>query len=186
MICSALEPIELTCEFFTQLLNFIIAIIVDNYAKVVESVQDFEAEQEFFTDLTSVVNVSFKALWLQWPSKRDLVDQLSKSAVVNVRYGTLRVLFPTWSRQGIRSFLHHYSRYEFMSPTREKDNAISHALAGWILKSHPSLMFNPTLTVGILALFLRDCATDCGRGRGEVGCAVGRASPHGWREGAGR
>ena len=123
-------PIELTCEFSAQMLNFIIAIIVDNYAKVVESVLDFEAEQEFFTDLTSVVNVSFKAVWLRWPSNRDLMDQLSKSVVVNLRYGTLRVLFPTWSRQGIQSFLHHYSRYEFMSATREKDNAISNELAG--------------------------------------------------------
>ena len=98
-------------------------------------VQDFEAEQEFFTDLASVVNVSFTAVLLRWPSKRDLMAQLSNSVVVNVRYGTLRSLFPTWNRHGIKSFLHHYSRYEFMSTTREKDNAISNELAGWLIKS---------------------------------------------------
>ena len=88
--------IELTCEFSAQLLNFIIAIIVDNYDKVVESVLDFEAEQEFFTDLTSVVNVSFKAVWLRWPSNRDLMDQLSKSVVVNLRYTCILAYMHTY------------------------------------------------------------------------------------------
>ena len=139
-------------------------------AKVVEFVQDFEAEQEFFTDLASVVNVFFKAVLLRWPSKRVLMEQFSNSVVVNVRYGTLRNLFPTWNRHSMRSFLHHYSRYEFMSATREKDNAISHELAGWLLKV---ILMDVLLLTANLAiqsddwnsrLRFRDCAANCDGG----------------------
>ena len=113
-----------------QLLNFIIAIIVDSYAKVAQSVEDYEAEQEFFTDLTSIIVISFKANVLRWPSKQLLIRQLRGSRVTNVHYGILRLLVPTWQKDSMKSFLHHYARYEFMSVTHEKHDDMSKELSG--------------------------------------------------------
>jgi len=81
---------------FMIMLNFIIAIISDAYIKVMESVVDFEAEQESFTDMISVIFMSVKSLVLRWPAHRELIDGLKQCPRTNVDYGVLRRVFPQW------------------------------------------------------------------------------------------
>ena len=73
------------------MLNFIIAIIVEAYMKVVTEIADMESDQEFCTDVTSVTFVSIKSVVLRWPGHMQLIEALkacSKSNVVSLTANT--------------------------------------------------------------------------------------------------
>jgi len=98
------------------LLNFIIAIIVEAYMKVVTAVAMMEADQEFVSDVTSVTFVSVKSLVLRWPGHMQLINELKNSCYsTTISHCVMRRLFPKFRMKGITSFLHHYKRYDFMS-----------------------------------------------------------------------
>ena len=97
---------------FMFMLNFIIAIICQCYIKVVQSVVDMEADQEFFTDCTSIVIVSAKSFYFQWPPHKKLVRALRTLETNYCGYVELRVLFPELSTRTMQSFMTHYRRYE--------------------------------------------------------------------------
>ena len=106
---------------FMIMLNFIIAIIVEAYMKVVTSIADMEADQEFCSDVTSVLLVSCKSVVLRWPGHMHIIDALQTCRKEYITYGVLRLLFPKWRRRGVLSFLHHYTRYDFVAPWHRKE-----------------------------------------------------------------
>ena len=106
---------------FMIMLNFIIAIIVEAYMKVVTSIADMEADQEFCSDVTSVLFVSCKSMVLRWPGHMQIMDMLQTCRKQYITYGVLRLLFPKWRRRGMLGFLHHYARYDFVLPSHEKE-----------------------------------------------------------------
>jgi len=103
------------------MLNFIIAIIVEAYMKVVSSIADMEADQEFCSDVTSVLFVSCKSVVFRWPGHMHIIDALQTCRKEYITYGMMRFLFPKWRRRGILSFLHHYARYDFVAPWHKKE-----------------------------------------------------------------
>jgi len=90
------------------MLNFIIAIIVEAYMKVVQSIADMEAEQEFFSDVSSVTYVSIKSLVLRWPGHMQLIKALTENRENICNYTTMRRMFPKWRRRSLMGFLKHY------------------------------------------------------------------------------
>jgi hypothetical protein len=111
--------------FFMLMLNFIIAIIVEAYMKVVKGIEEMESDQEFFTDVTSVVIVSIKSFIHRWPGHQQLISAIGDSKMKSVDYLTLRQIFPEWDRRGMKHFLHYYGRYGYMSS--EHNTEISEA-----------------------------------------------------------
>ena len=103
------------------MLNFIIAIIVEAYMKVVSSIADMEADQEFCSDVMSVLFVSCKSVVFRWPGHMHIIDALQTCRKEYITYGMMRFLFPKWRRRGILSFLHHYARYDFVAPWHKKE-----------------------------------------------------------------
>jgi hypothetical protein len=53
---------------FLTMLNFIIAIIVDSYAKVCQENEELKTDQEFFTDVIDVFTVACNPGFFGWPS----------------------------------------------------------------------------------------------------------------------
>jgi len=104
---------------FMIMLNFIIAIIVDAYMKLVASIADMEADQEFCSDVSSVMYVSIKSLVLRWPGHMQLIKALEENRKIVCSYATMRRLFPGWGRRILMGFLKHYERYDFMAITHE-------------------------------------------------------------------
>ena len=76
--------------------------------KVVASIADMEADQEFCSDVSSVTYVSIKSLVLRWPGHMQLIKALQDNRKMNCTYATLRLLFPKWGRRGVMGFLKHY------------------------------------------------------------------------------
>jgi hypothetical protein len=99
---------------FMIMFNFIIAIIVESYMKVVREVEMYEAEQEFFTDITSVTVAGVKSALQRWPRHPQLIKRLKNSPIRVINYAILRVLFPGWKSSSMTSFLTYYSQYDFM------------------------------------------------------------------------
>jgi hypothetical protein len=99
---------------FMIMFNFIIAIIVESYLKVVEEVEEYEAEQEFFTDIKSVTAAEITSTLMRWPKHRLLIAKLQDEETVSsvVDYNSIRALFPSWKLSSIVSFLNFYSQYD--------------------------------------------------------------------------
>ena len=93
--------------------------------KVVAEIADMESDQEFFSDVASVTFVSIKSTVLGWPGHMQLIAELKACRKTNINYSSLRLLFPsgTWKRKSIISFLHHYTRYEFMAVGARKESS---------------------------------------------------------------
>lgn len=100
---------------FMCMLNFIIAIIIDAYMKVVTAAKIQEADQEFFTDVISIVNVSIKSWLYNWPGHIQLIRELDKLKTSKVEYMIARRIFPDKGRRSLMSFLQHYARYPHMA-----------------------------------------------------------------------
>jgi len=100
---------------FMTMLNFIIAIIIDAYMKVVNVAKLMEAEQEFFTDVIHVSIVSAKS-WLHlWPGHICLFKACEMLRSSKLDYMILRKLFPRKSHKSLISFLKHYAHYDFIN-----------------------------------------------------------------------
>eukprot|EP00961_Rhodomonas_salina_P209269 2824740-Rhodomonas_salina.1 len=84
--------------------------------KVVEQIEQNEAEQEFLTDCAAVVAVSLTGLIRRWPRHTHLISILSNSFKAEVGYVELKAVDPQWHAFSLRAFLEHYSRYHFMRP----------------------------------------------------------------------
>jgi hypothetical protein len=82
--------------------------------QVVSEVEDMEADQEFFSDITSVAVVGVKSLLMRWPRHRQLIATLKDSQMRVINYATMRLLFPGWKPSSMVSFLNYYSNYDFM------------------------------------------------------------------------
>jgi len=97
------------CMMYDRImLNFIIAIIVETCMKVVASITDIEVEQEFLSDVTSVMYVSVKSLVLGCPGHMKLIKALKENRKIVCNYATMRRLFPKWGRSSLMGFLKHY------------------------------------------------------------------------------
>ena len=99
------------------MLNFIIAIIVEAYMKVVKQVGEQESDQEFVTDVCSTLYATSKSFLFGWPGHLTLIKNLRITRKHALDYQAIRLMFPTWKRKGMLSFLHHYKRFTYMHPT---------------------------------------------------------------------
>ena len=100
---------------FMTMLNFIIAIIIDAYMKVVNVAKLMEAEQEFFTDVIHVSTVSAKSWLHQWPGHIAMFNECNKLRASKLDYMILRKLFPGKSRAALLSLLKHYAQYDYIN-----------------------------------------------------------------------
>ena len=95
---------------FLMMLNFIIAIIVDSYAKVCEELSSQKADQEFFTDAADIFTVSCNPAFFGRPSHFKLIESLQKSRKNTLTYMDLRNMSPGWKVKSIKAFMNHYQR----------------------------------------------------------------------------
>jgi hypothetical protein len=89
--------------------------------QVVSEVEEMEADQEFFSDITSVSVVGIKSLLMRWPKHEQLIATLKHSQMRTINYATLRFLFPRWKPSSMVSFLNYYSNYDFMHVTHRNE-----------------------------------------------------------------
>ena len=96
-------------------LNFVLALIVEAYLKVREYNEDLEVENEFLTDVYQSIGAKWKWHALGWGSPDEFREGLQ------TLFGKSSVDFDDLCRVGgfrstraVRSFMEHYSRYEYM------------------------------------------------------------------------
>jgi hypothetical protein len=115
---------------FLLVLNFLLAIIVEGYMSVVDTINACEVEQEFFTDIFGTLYSMIKGRLSGWPRRKKLGLFLEhwkgKSTVGYVD------LFETGmfrDHQAVCSFLRYYGTYDFLVPApvgrygRKEDNS---------------------------------------------------------------
>jgi len=76
--------------------------------KVVASIADMEAEQEFCSDVSSVTYVSINSLVLCWLGHMQIIKALKANHKFVCNYATMCRLFPQWGRRSLMIFLKHY------------------------------------------------------------------------------
>jgi hypothetical protein len=104
---------------YLLILNFLLAIIVDAFMDTRKHIVDLEIEQEFFTDLFSMILSVTMGKYNGWPSPKVLGLVLAQQkAKFNVGFVDLcrTGLFKT--PQSISSFMKFYSGYRFLNPIK--------------------------------------------------------------------
>ena len=91
--------------------------------QVVSDVEAMSADQEFFSDITSLTMVSITSLVMRWPRHRQLIANLKSSKMNVVDYQAIRLLFPGWRGRSVFSFLNYYSKYDYMDPLFEEEQS---------------------------------------------------------------
>ncbi len=82
------------------------AIISENYAAVVEQIKKSEINQEFFTDVSSQLLLTFKCYIWRWPDHVELIRKLTHLEGQRVSFIEMRALFPG----SIHTYIHtHFS-----------------------------------------------------------------------------
>jgi hypothetical protein len=89
--------------------------------QVVSDVQAMKADQEFFSDITSLTMVSITSLVMRWPRHEQLIAKLMACKMNVVDYQAIRRLFPGWRGRSAFSFLNYYSKYDYMNPLFEEE-----------------------------------------------------------------
>ena len=92
---------------FLTIFNFIIAIIVDSYAKVCQENEQLKADQEFFTDVADVFTVACNPAFFGWPSHLKLIENLQNSRKITLMYMDLHNM-SSWKMKSIKAFMVHY------------------------------------------------------------------------------
>jgi len=77
-----------------------------------QKVKDMEADQEFFTDIYSVLLVTIKSLIYRWPSHILLSQRLDQIKRKRVGYIEMRLIFPNMRPQTLSSIVRHYRSFE--------------------------------------------------------------------------
>ena len=107
---------------FLILLNFIIAIVVEAYMKVVQDLEDCEVEQSLWQDVAAISRMMSMMHLRKWPYQAELIKELKRSKRTYVDYHLLRQLFPTWRNRGsIIAWLDFYSSYPFLASNFEPE-----------------------------------------------------------------
>ena len=89
--------------------------------QVVSKVEEMSADQEFFSDITSLTMVSITSLVMRWPRHRQLISKLKGSKMSVIDYQAIRLLFPGWRGRSVFSFLNYYSKYDYMDALFEDE-----------------------------------------------------------------
>ena len=97
---------------FMFMLNFIIAIICESYLKVTAKIRESEADQEFFTDLFSVLVVSIKSCIWRWPGHMEMISALKPLRTKRVNYIDMRTICRDMKPHTLSSFMAHYRSFE--------------------------------------------------------------------------
>ncbi len=103
---------------FLLILNFLLAIIVEAYMKVRESVEEHQTEEEFFTDVFHVLGSTCRRILFGWPEPDRLAEVVEIwRAKISVGYIDLLGTGLFQSPGACVSFIKFYSSFDFMQPT---------------------------------------------------------------------
>jgi len=103
--------------FFFLMLNFVLAIIVDMYAKVQRALDELEIEQFVFTDILSTVQVFLRRWCYCWPHHKQIIEALQQQAARNsCTIDSLGAVSESWSRRSRVRFVQYYRNHEFLAP----------------------------------------------------------------------
>ena len=140
---------------FLILLNFIIAIVVEAYMKVVNDLHECTVEQSLWQDARAMAMMLTLGCVHNWPRQVELIDHLKESKRKYVDYHLLRQLFPSWrNRKSKVAWLDFYASYDFLAPDlhdelSEDDSRLQE------LKDFISLQFS--LMLGVAKPTMMEC-----------------------------
>jgi hypothetical protein len=102
---------------YLLILNFLLAIIVDAFMDIRKHIVELEIEQEFFTDVISMVLSYTLGKYRGWPSSKDLGLVLSQQkAKFNVGFVDLYKTGLFKTPRSVSTFIKFYSQYHFLDP----------------------------------------------------------------------
>ena len=108
---------------FLMLLNFLLAIAVDGYAKVQEQIESLEAESSFFVDLLTVNTHNVQYAKNGWPDRDRNLQLLYQNGGTEVPEDELQELF-----QGCPGGSRGYQSY-YLDVKRDDDSDVDEELS---------------------------------------------------------
>merc|ERR1712048_237657 len=100
-------------SFVFLLVNFVLAIIVSSYMKVLDGLDELKVEQNILSDLLWVGVVACASFYNRWPSVHKVVHLLGS---LKQKYVNPEDLLPAGFRNSAsaKSFYDFYTRYDFL------------------------------------------------------------------------
>jgi len=103
--------------FFFLMLNFVLAIVVDMYAKVQAALDELAVEQFVFLDVASIIRTTIIARYYSWPCHKEIIVGLQRHAAKSsCTVDSLETVSKEWDRGSRVRFMQHYKKYDFLAP----------------------------------------------------------------------
>jgi len=100
---------------FLLIINFVLAIIVEAYMKVRESIEENETELEFFSDVFYSSSAMCKRFIFIWPTVSVMCSKLeTRCALITVGFTELEECKMFASDRSLTRFISHYRTFEFL------------------------------------------------------------------------
>jgi len=103
---------------FFFMINFIFAIIVDSYAKVVEKIEEQVTEQDIIRDVIGVLQYQWLQRVHRWPPVTKIIDCIDKlePELKKIGFAQLKEFHIFRNQQAVSAWLNFYYGYLFLDP----------------------------------------------------------------------